>query len=141
MPDSRLTPQLRKQVATRAQGYCEYCQSQERFSPESFSVEHIVPRVSGGKASLDNLALACQGCNNHKYTRIEAVDTVSGEIAPLFNPRKHEWSEHFAWTEDFSLMVGLTPIGRATIEALNLNRTGVVNLRCVLQLVGEHPPK
>lgn len=141
MPDSRLTPHLRKQVADRAQGYCEYCWSQERYSPESFSIEHIVPRVSGGQTNLENLALACQGCNNHKYTKIEAVDSVSGKIVLLFHPRKQLWSDHFSWTEDFSLIVGLTPTGRATVEALKLNRGGVVNLRNVLKIIGEHPPK
>jgi len=39
------------------------------------------------------------------------------------------------------LMVGTTPTGRATIEALQLNRGGVVNLRRLLYAVGEHPPK
>lgn len=107
MPDSYVTPQLRKQVKARAAGCCEYCGSQESFSSQSFSVEHIVPRVSGGKTSLSNLALACQGCNNHKYTKTEAFDGISGEMVSLFNPRQHSWAEHFAWTEDFSLIVGL----------------------------------
>lgn len=100
-----------------------------------------MPRVTGGQTDLDNLALACQGCNNHKYTRTEAIDTVTGDIVPLFHPRHHVWDEHFAWTEDFLLMIGLTPTGRATIEALKLNRTGVINLRRVLQAIGEHPPQ
>lgn len=141
MPDSHVTPQLKELVKTRAAGCCEYCRSQERFAPDSFSVEHIIPRVSGGKTSLSNLALACQGCNNHKYTKTEAFDGVSGEMVSLFNPRQHSWAEHFAWTEDFSLMVGLTPTGRATIEALKLNRGGVVNLRNALRFSGKHPPK
>jgi 5-methylcytosine-specific restriction endonuclease McrA len=141
MLDSQLTPQLKKQVTARAKACCEYCRSQEGFSSQSFSVEHIIPRVAGGKTSLLNLALACQGCNNHKYTKIEVFDGVSGERVSLFHPRQHVWSDHFAWTEDFSLMVGLTPTGRATIEAMKLNRKGVVNLRKVLQFVGKHPPK
>ena len=32
-------------------------------------------------------------------------------------------------------MIGLTPIGRATIEMLKLNRSGVVNLRRLLRRV------
>ena len=38
-------------------------------------------------------------------------------------------------------MVGVTATGRATIEALRLNRSGVVNLRRILYLAGEHPPQ
>jgi hypothetical protein len=37
-------------------------------------------------------------------------------------------------------MIGITPTGRATIERLNLNREGVVNLRAVLSLINWHPP-
>ncbi len=39
------------------------------------------------------------------------------------------------------MMVGITPTGRATLEKLQLNREGVVNLRRVLRLADEHPPQ
>jgi hypothetical protein len=89
---------------------------------------------------LDNLAFACQGCNNRKYTNTEAVDPVTQAIVPLFHPRRNGWSEHFAWSDDYSLILGLTPIGRATVEKLQLNRAGLVNLRRILAEAGEHPP-
>jgi hypothetical protein len=38
-------------------------------------------------------------------------------------------------------ITGLTPVGRATIESLQLNREGLVNMRRVLHAVGEHPPQ
>lgn len=88
---------------------------------------------------LENLALACQGCNSRKYTDTEATDPITGEPAPLFHPRRQIWSDHFAWSEDFTLMIGLTPAGRATVERLQLNRDGVVNLRRALHSIGEHP--
>jgi hypothetical protein len=50
------------------------------------------------------------------------------------------WEAHFVWNEDFVTMVGLTPTGRATIERLQLNREGVVNLRRVLRAINQHPP-
>lgn len=140
MPDSRPSARLRTQVSERAKNCCEYCLSQARFAPEVFSVEHIVPRAKKGQTSLNNLALACQGCNNHKYTHTEAIDPVSGKMVSLFHPRQQKWADHFAWREDFLLIVGLTPTGRATVELLKLNREGVVNLRKVLHLAGEHPP-
>jgi hypothetical protein len=46
----------------------------------------------------------------------------------------------FAWNADFTLIIGLTPTGRATVETLQLNREGLVNLRRVLCAMGEHPP-
>jgi len=37
-------------------------------------------------------------------------------------------------------IVGRTAVGRATVEALHLNRPELLNLRRVLKVVGEHPP-
>lgn len=89
----------------------------------------------------DPLALACQGCNNFKYDKTDAPDPATGEMVPLYHPRQSRWGEHFAWSGDFTLIVGLTPTGRATVEALLLNRPGVVNLRRLLYQHGEHPPR
>ena len=102
--------------------------------------EHIMPRARGGTDHLDNLALVCQGCNNRKYAAIDALDPVSGERVLLFHPRQRQWSGHFAWNDDYTLLIGLTPTGRATIERLQLNREGNVNLRRALRSVGAHPP-
>lgn len=140
MPESRVTAQQKKAVAERANGCCEYCRSQVRFAIQPFSIEHIIPRSAGGETVLDNLALSCQGCNNHKYNKTEGRDPVSGDTVPLYHPRKQRWSNHFAWNDDFTRIIGLTPTGRSTVEALQLNREGVVNLRRVLYAMGEHPP-
>ena len=141
MPEKRVTARQRQIVAERAQHCCEYCRCQARFATQSFSVEHIKPKSQGGETALDNLALACQGCNSHKYAKTEGYDPVGGERVPLYHPRQQKWSENFRWNDDFTLIVGLTPIGRATIETLQLNREGLVNLRRVLYAMGEHPPK
>lgn len=140
MPESRVTAQQKKAVAERANGCCEYCKSQVRFAIQPFSIEHILPRSLGGETVLDNLAFSCQGCNNHKYNKTEGRDPVSGDTVPLYHPRQQRWSDHFAWNDDFTLIIGLTPTGRSTVEALQLNREGVVNLRRVLYAMGEHPP-
>jgi len=107
---------------------------------QAFSVEHVEPLRRGGATTLDNLALACQGCNNHKYTKTDGRDPVSGECVPLYHPRQQRWRDHFAWNDNFTLIIGLTPTGRATVETLRLNREGIVNLRRILYAMGEHPP-
>ena len=140
MSESRSVARLKQLVFQRAKGCCEYCRSQVEFCPDPFSVEHIIPRILGGLFAWLNLALSCQGCNNHKFTCIAAIDVVTGEMTRLFHPRQDRWSEHFAWNEDGSLLVGLTPIGRVTIERLRLNRPGVVNLRRMLYANNQHPP-
>jgi len=140
MPEKQITSQLKNDVVERAKGCCEYCRSQARFAMQSFSVEHIVPRSRDGKTEIENLALACQGCNNHKYTKTEGRDPVNGDLVPLYHPRAQRWRDHFAWNEDCTLIIGLTPVGRATVEALYLNREGLINLRRVLYTMGMHPP-
>ena len=140
MLEKHITSQQKYDVVERAKGCCEYCRSQVRFAMQSFSVEHIVPRSRGGKTEFENLALACQGCNNHKYTKTKGRDPVNGEIVPLYHPRLQRWREHFAWNEDCVLIIGLTPVGRATVGALCLNRDGLINLRRVLYITGMHPP-
>ena len=140
MTKRRVSTRLRQLVRERAHSCCEYCISQEAYSPDPFSNEHITPIGAGGRSEEDNLAFACQGCNNLKYNKTSAIDPITLQEAPLFNPRKNRWHEHFEWSCDCSELVGLTPTGRATIEELRLNRANVVNLRRVLLLVGKHPP-
>lgn len=136
---SRVTARQKREVVSRARGLCEYCRSPVNFSTDTFSVEHIVPRSLGGKTELENLALSCQGCNGRKYNKTIGRDPLSEELVPLYDPRQQVWEQHFTWSQDFSRVLGATPTGRATVEVLQLNRTGVVNLRRVLYATHEHP--
>lgn len=137
----RFSTQKRKEVEKRAKNLCEYRLCPQDHSPQSFSIEHIFPKSKDGSDELENLALACQACNNFKYTKTEAIDPISRQKVPLYNPRKDDWKKHFAWNADFTEIVGLSPTGRATIKTLKLNRESVQNLRRTLYLVGKHPPK
>ena len=49
-------------------------------------------------------------------------------------------SEHFIWSADGLSIVGLTPIGRATVTALVLNRERVLNIRAADKAIKRHPP-
>lgn len=141
-PDSdRVPASLRREVAQRAQQLCEYCRCPEAFSPDSFTIDHIQPRQLGGATTLENLAWACFGCNGRKFTRTAFPDLLTGETVPLFNPRSQIWDEHFAWSEDATQLIGRTPCGRATVEALALNRPGVLLPWRLLASAGLHPPK
>lgn len=141
MSDKRIPAELRRLVTNRAQNCCEYCRLQSCFSADSFTVDHILPWASGGQTVFENLSLCCHGCNQHKSTKTFAIDPATELPAAVFNPRQQSWEEHFAWNDDFTLIIGLTATGRATIEALWLNRNGLVNLRRALYAVGGHPPK
>jgi len=138
--ERRVRGKQRQAVAERACHCCEYCRCPEYIGTQAFSVEHILAREHGGTNATNNLALSCQGCNGHKYTKREASDPATGVLVPLFHPRRQHWRDHFSWNEDFTLILGLTPTGRATEKALRLNREEVVRFRRVLRAVGEHPP-
>ena len=136
----QLNQQIKILVRLRAKNCCEYCLSQEKFSTQKFSIEHIFPISKGGESTINNLALACQGCNNYKYNKTEGYDELSDQIIPIYNPRQLNWQDHFRWNNSYDLIIGLTPTGRITINVLHLNREGLVNLRRILYSTGNHPP-
>jgi hypothetical protein len=131
---------LKQLVFERARGLCEYCRSQAKYAIDPLVIDHIQPVSKGGQTIEDNLALSCQTCNNYKYNKTEAIDPVTGQLVPLFHPRRMEWNQHFVWNEDTTQMLGITPTGRATVALFQTNREGVVNMRRVLVIMNEHPP-
>jgi hypothetical protein len=99
----------------------------------------MVPRSKNGLTTLENLALSC-GCNRYKGESTHARDPQTGRLVPLFHPRRQHWARHFAWGEDFLVIIGRTAIGRATVTALHLNRSELCNLRRLLRAISAHPP-
>lgn len=130
--------ELQRAVATRAGLRCEYCHMHQSLQGASFHLEHIVPVSLGGTDELDNLAWACPGCNLKKSKRVTAVDPATDEETRLFHPRIDRWAEHLTW-QGYSL-VGLTPIGRALIDALDLNHERRCRVRQAEELFGLFPP-
>ena len=104
------------------------------------STEHIIPIAAGGKTVRENLWRSCCSCNELKGARTHAEDPETGERVQLFNPRTQQWTEHFRWDEDGSLMIGITPEGRATVHTLQLNRPMLVSARRRWVIAGWHPP-
>ncbi len=141
MRSEHILASLRDRVRKRAKGRCEYCRDPDDFTTASFHCDHIIPRKAKGKTELDNLAWACPWCNTHKHTKMYAHDPQTGRRVPLFNPRLKKWKRHFKWNENQLTIVGRTQTGRATIEALNMNRSEHINLRRLLKMAGEHPPE
>ncbi|MBI4606535.1 MAG: HNH endonuclease [Planctomycetes bacterium] len=131
---------LRERVAARAQRRCGYCLTQEAVVGTPMEIEHIIPESLGGLTEEENLWVACPLCNQHKGNRIAALDPVTGEVVRLFDPRRQGWKDHFAWSPGAERVIGLTPSGRATVLALNLNRPSLVSARSAWAAVGWHPP-
>jgi hypothetical protein len=124
----------RQLILTRAGERCEYCHLPQSGHDERFSIDHVIPRKHGGDDALANLALSCLRCNLHKGTNLTGIDPVSAAVVELFNPRRDAWNAHFAW--DGPAIVGLSPVGRATMEVLRMNAAPRWHLRRALLAEG-----
>lgn len=132
---------LQEAVRQRANFLCEYCHASEKWQYVAFTIEHVVPISLGGNDRFENLALCCFACNRRKSNQIEGLDLQTNKIVQLFNPRIHKWHEQFIWSNDRLSIIGLTPIGRATVNSLELNRDRVVDIRKADLLIERHPPE
>jgi len=131
---------LRERVSQQSQYRCGYCLTQEAIVGTPMEIDHIIPESLGGETEEDNLWLACSLCNDHKNDRIAALDPKTGEFVRLFDPGRQDWYEHFTWNAAGEQILGLTPSGRATIIALQLNRPSLVRSRRLWIAAGWHPP-
>lgn len=141
MSSAYVPVELRQRVAEEGRHRCGYCLSQEAITGQIMEIDHLFPRSLGGLTIEENLWLACSSCNDHKKNRVRVEDPRTGQLVKLFNPRYEIWSEHFEWVDGGSRIRGKTATGRATVEALHVNRLSVVRARRAWVEVGWHPPK
>ena len=140
MPKIYIPVAVQRAILELSKDYCEYCILPSNFSTDFFHYEHIIPLTLDGETKLENLARSCGMCNNNKSDRIKYTDSLTKQIVRLYHPRQDIWFEHFQWSSDDLHIVGITAIGRATIELLKLNRINAVNLRKLLKKADLHPP-
>jgi hypothetical protein len=117
----------REFVRRRAEERCEYCRLRQEHNELRQHIEHTIAKQHGGSDDADNLALACHRCNLHKGPNLTGLDPQSGTLTPLFHPWRDSWQDHLAF--EGSQIVGLSDVGRATIQVLNLNDSRRVELR------------
>jgi len=113
---------LRKQ-----QGRCCYCRCWLLATASARPIEHILPRNSYRRFSLDfwNLAVACVDCNLSKTKHVwgsiptGAIQYPSGNHFPdMYHPRFHPYNEHVRYVlvetngGGIALYRGLTPQGK-----------------------------
>ena len=139
MPKKYIPKTTQKALEKLAKGCCEYCKALQMYFAPRFTNEHIIPSILNGSDKLENLAKACFACNLSKGMVIKALDSTTNQTVRLFHPRKDKWEDHFKWNDDFLTVIGLTPIGRATISRLKMNRQESINIRRVT-LGNGHPP-
>ena len=125
---------LAQSVRERAVERCEYCHIRESALQLRFQIDHIIAEQHGGETALENLAFACPRCNRYKGPNIAGVDSQSGQLVRLFNPRTDDWIEHFQLVGH--RLVGHTAIGRATVQVLAMNAEELVSFRMALLQAG-----
>ena len=137
----RLSADVERRLRDAAQHRCGYCLSPQRLVLSPLEIEHMQPRSRGGTDDEINLWLSCPICNAHKSDKTSATDPLTQTEQPLFNPRTQRWSDHFRWSEDGLRIIGLTPIGRATVVALRLSDDTIsLEVRSHWIAAGWHPP-
>ena len=57
----------RLNIYTRDKSTCQYCG--KRFSKSDLSLDHIIPRSSGGRSTWENIVCCCAPCNRKKGGR------------------------------------------------------------------------
>lgn len=129
-----ISASVRRFVHDRAKGRCEYCQKPSEFVYVSYHVDHIISIRHDGSDELDNLAWSCATCNISKGTSIATYDHETKLLVPFYNPRTQKWDDHFELVN--FLIVGKTPIGRATVDFFYMNTPEQVIIRQFLIISG-----
>jgi hypothetical protein len=114
----------------RAAWRCEYCRMKQENDDIPFEIDHVIPESHGGPTRAGNLALGCFHCNCFKGTNLAGIDRKRGRVAPLFNPRRQNWTRHFRCAGAY--LRGRTAIGRATVTVLRINLSERVQHRLAL---------
>jgi hypothetical protein len=129
---------LEQEVRHRARDCCEYCLLPQSALSLRHVVDHIIASQHHGTTALENLALACGRCNLRKGPNIAGIDPETKTLVRLFNPRTDTWSEHFVMQG--ATLIGITGVGRATVDVLDMNGETRRRLRLQLILTGRFPP-
>ncbi len=125
-----MNPALIEELQVLAGNRCDYCRMPTALDPLPFQVDHIIARQHGGETVIENLAWSCLHDNKHKGPNIAGIDPVTGDLVPLFHPRRQRWERQFVWNG--AVLVGKTRIARATIRVLSLNDPGALAFRAEL---------
>jgi len=130
-------PALRRLVAQRALGFCEYCLIHQDDTSLGCQIEHIISEKHGGQTIEANLAFACVFCNRYKGTDLGALSPTTGQLVRLYHPRTDLWQDHFHL--DGVQIKGQTEIGTVTAKLLLFNHPDRLLERQVLATLRRYP--
>lgn len=124
---SRIPQSIRQKVRERADSRCEYCRLPDEMGRYTHHIDHIIPIAHGGTSELDNLAWACFDCNTTKIRDVASYDPATKLLTPFYNPRTQNWKDHFEMEN--GIIIGKTPVGRVTVQVLQMNNEMQVETR------------
>ena len=133
---SSVSPELRRLVARRADGLCEYCLIHESDTFLGCEVDHVISQKHGGLTTPDNLAYACVYCNRAKGSDVGSI-TPTGDFSRFFHPRTDLWPDHFE-LHDVTI-IPRTHVGDVTLRILAFNILERLVERQALALAGRYP--
>lgn len=110
---------------------CAYCtRAESEAATISYEIDHYEPRSlpDGALDAYDNLMWCCELCNSRKSDLAPPVDAVAAGVR-LFRPDHDVHDDHFNLANDSVRLSSATPTGDFTIEALDLNRKDLRDLR------------
>ena len=85
----------RRNIFARDKNRCQYCG--HRFPTSELSLDHIIPRSMGGKATWENIVCACAECNVKKGGRTPKaarMKLIKNPVKPKHNPLVHIHLNH-----------------------------------------------
>lgn len=132
-----ISRRIRKSVADRAQGVCEYCLLSEEDSFFPHEVDHIISLKHGGEHLSSNFAWACLPCNRSKGSDIGSMVPPSNDFVRFYHPRKDDWAAHFRLEGPH--IVALSSMAQATIHILQLNHPDRLLERKALIEIDRYP--
>jgi 5-methylcytosine-specific restriction endonuclease McrA len=77
----------RRNIYARDRNRCQYCG--KRFSTSELSLDHVVPRSQGGRATWENIVCCCVKCNTNKGGRTPQqarMKLITKPVKPKFSP-------------------------------------------------------
>ena len=80
----------RRNIFARDNNKCQYCG--KRFVTSELSLDHVVPKSLGGKATWENIVCACTACNVKKGGRTPkqaSMKLIKKPVKPKRNPLIH----------------------------------------------------
>ena len=89
----------RRNIYARDHSLCQYCG--RKFSTSDLSLDHVIPRVQGGKTTWENVVCSCLKCNVRKGGRSPAQAHMK-LITPPVKPKRPPTITHKLPTDRYA---------------------------------------